>query len=175
MKNFNSFINENLDYPINKINIILDNMTMPIKFKIFDMTEEKGDIQLALLELSQRPEDFDKIWKEVESSLYFYHQESNVYTESTLDESYIYILSTDDWEGVYINGELIEEGHSIHFGNFIDKLIKDNVDFGKIPGKVNIYIDEDYFWDATDYHCPQTLKELQEISKKEGINIWEKM
>lgn len=87
MKNYEKFIKENLDYPINKINIILDNMTMPIKFKIFDMTEEKGDIQLALFELSQRPEDFDKIWKEVESKLYFYHQESNVYTESTLDES----------------------------------------------------------------------------------------
>jgi len=75
MKSFSQFINENIDYPIIKINMMLDKMTPDLKIKIFDLTEEKCDIKLALYELSKNPIQFNKMWEEFEKRFYFYHQE----------------------------------------------------------------------------------------------------
>jgi len=37
----------------------------------------------------------------------------------------------DDWEGLYIDGELFEEGHSIHWSRLLQKLIEKGVDLSK--------------------------------------------
>jgi hypothetical protein len=37
----------------------------------------------------------------------------------------------DDWEGLYIDGELFEEGHSLYWVRLLEKLIEKGVDLNK--------------------------------------------
>jgi len=74
LKKFSEFVKETVDYPVDKIQIILDVMNMNLKFKIFDLTKEKSDIHLALIELSKDEENFNYIWNSVHDNLYFRNQ-----------------------------------------------------------------------------------------------------
>lgn len=73
-------------------------------------------------------------------------------TES-IDNKNITILSTDDWSGLYYNGELIDEGHSINLYSVLKKLGYDIK---------SIHVDdveefENYFGSS----CPDTLEEVR--------------
>lgn len=77
IKNYKKYIKENIDYPINKINFILDNIYPEIKYQIFNLTSEKNDIQKAIYELSKNNKQaFEDVYKKIVNMSYFYHQES---------------------------------------------------------------------------------------------------
>lgn len=84
----------------------------------------------------------------------------------------IYVLRSDDWDGVYINNNLIMEGHSIDLSKFINKLIELGIDF-KNKTYDNKYIEGDKsenFFELSDYRCPETLEEVFKNYEKVGIN-----
>lgn len=133
-KSFNKFVYENLDYPITKINIMLDKMTPNLKFKILDLTEEKSDIQLALYELSKNPNLFNKIWNEFKNKLYFMHQE-NLITNYNLFKESIFV-SEDEINNMIDNKEYKPKRLELLKTN--DEPIKDIIrEMGDITIKIN--------------------------------------
>jgi hypothetical protein len=64
----------------------------------------------------------------------------------TIQSQKIVTIYGDDWQGVYVNDELIDEGHSINLFRVMKKLGYD---------MKNIYIEEEEFWEKFDYHCPK--------------------
>jgi hypothetical protein len=65
------------------------------------------------------------------------------------------IVSTDDWEGIYLDGELIYEDHRIHNYVWIE-LIKEHGAFSKEVE--NYWVDEDYMCDFGNF--PNRFKDI---------------
>lgn len=65
----------------------------------------------------------------------------------------ITILSTDDWEGLYHNGELLDEGHSINFYSILRKLGY-HIEYISVDDPEEF---ENYF----GTNCPDTLDEVK--------------
>ena len=80
-------------------------------------------------------------------------------------------FSGEDWTGIYKDGILYQEGHSIYWRNLIKNLISDKVDLSeyKLLSINDIYDDE--FWNKSGYSCPKTIDELINICKELNIKI----
>jgi hypothetical protein len=68
------------------------------------------------------------------------------YEEMPLKASLIFV-STDDWEGIYINGELEYENHRLHSGDWIEIIRKFN-GFREVK---RFWADEEYMHDVGSY------------------------
>lgn len=69
-----------------------------------------------------------------------------------MDIQNITVLSGDDWSGIYVNGVLKYENHSLHSSDI----------FNALDLKVNkIYIEGEDNWDHLNCSCPSTLAELE--------------
>jgi hypothetical protein len=137
LKSFGNFIKEDLDYPVLKISMLLDKMTPDLKIKIFDLTEEKGDIQIALYELSKNKTLFDEIWKGFHDQLYFMHQESVEDEWDSDDNEYDGNDGDDNDEIVnlmkskYTNSKSYEDMNKDELNKALNKAL-DNNDFESI-------------------------------------------
>jgi hypothetical protein len=71
------------------------------------------------------------------------------------------IVTGDDWQGIYIDGKLYNQGHSINYENVIENLgytIR------------HIYIENDETWEKLDYNCPEELEKVEIILNSEKYN-----
>ena len=66
----------------------------------------------------------------------------------------IEILRGDDWIGLYVDGNLVREGHRIQEEDMVRCVV------GVKPE--TLYADDDEFWDKWAAHCPQTWDEVKE-------------
>jgi len=80
-------------------------------------------------------------------------------------------FSGDDWVGIYKDGILYQQGHSIYWKNLLKDLINDKVDLSqyKLLSINDIYDEE--FWNKSGYNCPNTINELVNICKELNIKI----
>lgn len=70
----------------------------------------------------------------------------------SLDSKDLFILSGDDWKGLYYEDKLIYEGHSIDWLSVLKK-------FGY---KIEIqYLEDEEDWTKLGYSCPSELSELK--------------
>jgi hypothetical protein len=60
----------------------------------------------------------------------------------------VFATNDDDWEGLYINGKLVSEGHKLSFGDFAEA-------FGISYAKVSVEIDGS---------LPQNLNDLTQTN-----------
>jgi len=83
-------------------------------------------------------------------------------TES-VDNKEITILSTDDWQGLYYNGKLLDEGHSINLRDVLRQLGY-HIEYIGVDDPEEF---ENYFGSS----CPNTLDEvkLKIASKKYNL------
>ena len=127
-----------------------------------------------------KPEDnSDEGYFEVNGNIYvtsandirnFYHYltlqlKNNTLTESVQDNPFKYNMTKatfDDWVGLYVDGILIEQGHSIYWYRILEILINMKIDLGKyeIKSFPKELTEED--GDILGYHLPNTLQELYE-------------
>ena len=63
------------------------------------------------------------------------------------------LIDTDDWSGLYYNGKLVDEGHSIDWKYVIKKIFNCSIDSN--------YIDQEDFEEYFGSHCPETLDEVK--------------
>lgn len=80
----------------------------------------------------------------------------------SVDNKEITILRTDDWQGVYYNGELIDEGHSINLYNVLRTL-------GYHLDHINV--DGEEFEKLIGSSCPDTLDEVKMKLDAKKYNI----
>lgn len=66
---------------------------------------------------------------------------------SNNNQPVIQLLQGDDWVGLYIDGELRMEGHSLYIVGVIEEIT------GWTVGKV--YVDGDELWDEWGSRCPK--------------------
>lgn len=53
----------------------------------------------------------------------------------------VVLVKSDDWQGLYINNKLWEEGHHIEFSMIIDRCKKNGVDISDLE---EVWVSEDY-------------------------------
>jgi len=80
----------------------------------------------------------------------------------TIQSQKIVTIYGDDWQGVYVNDELIDEGHSINLFRVMKKLGYD---------MKNIHIEEEEFWEKFGYHCPEKLEDVEIILNSKKYNL----
>ena len=73
----------------------------------------------------------------------------------------ITIIYGDDWEGIYYNGELLNEGHSI---NLTDVLIK----LGYTIENKQVSEEE---WEELGDSCPEKLEDVNVILNSKKYNL----
>lgn len=73
----------------------------------------------------------------------------------------IRILNVEDWQGLYVNGILVDEGHSINLKQAIEKLIPE-VDLKSVW-----YDDIDPMLDKFGNHCPRNYSDLWDDGHEE--------
>lgn len=87
----------------------------------------------------------------------------------------------DDWEGLYVNGQLIDEGHSLYWSHVIKKLIQKGLDlsqykliglelYSKETGDYEdiAHEDADNNKDLLFYSCPKKISEFLDKVKEAG-------
>lgn len=74
----------------------------------------------------------------------------------------ITILYGDDWEGIYLNGKLIEQNHSIDNSKLLT-LLGYNVK--------SVYEDEEEIWEIMNYDCPEDIEKYYAIKNSEKYNL----
>lgn len=85
----------------------------------------------------------------------------------------IFFINWDDWSGLYINGELINQGHSINIYSTFKEICKLKINFSNY----NIYYletDRDLTEDDFEYfswNLPKTMKEYCDLLINLGIKI----
>lgn len=89
------------------------------------------------------------------------------------------IFLADDWEGLYVNDELADEGHSLNLSDVIEWLIEHNVSMGEMTynsfilskNGVNVdYITEDEC-DNIGSHCLSSLQSFIERCENFGYKV----
>ena len=68
----------------------------------------------------------------------------------------------DDWEGIYLDGELLNEGHSVNVVSLLMKL-----GYTIKPG---IYLKE-YEWEAIGNSCPEKLEDIKTKLASKKYNL----
>lgn len=76
------------------------------------------------------------------------------------------ILSGDDWKGIYVNGELKAENHSLNADNALAAL---DIAYE------SIYLESDYGWDCIGNCCPKTKSEFEELVKQYNLGVKRRM
>ena len=82
-----------------------------------------------------------------------------------INENYdeeITFVKGDDWEGVYINGELKDQGHSVDRDYLLELL-------GHKPN--NIYIEDEKIWEEFGFNCPEKLNDVQVVLNAKKYNL----
>jgi len=83
------------------------------------------------------------------------------FNESNNDKE-VTIIRGDDWSGVYLNGELMIEGHSIDEQSLLEAM-------GYfVSGK---YIDNEEIWEEMGNNCPQKLEDVEALLNSKKYNI----
>jgi len=83
----------------------------------------------------------------------------------------IITLSSEDWIGVYINGLLADQGHSVNFRNVIDYCILNEICFGEMKWvSINDRYEEE-FWNKLGYNCPDNFSEIVKTCEELGLDI----
>lgn len=68
-------------------------------------------------------------------------EQEDVFEPQSLDGTILRVI-WDDWMGLYLNGELLTEGHSFNTSDVIKKLIKGNISMGNMKyGSIHIIKD----------------------------------
>ncbi|MBD3195598.1 MAG: hypothetical protein GF317_11110 [Candidatus Lokiarchaeota archaeon] len=89
------------------------------------------------------------------------------------------VLLADDWEGLYVNDELADEGHSLNITDVIEWLIKNDVSMGEMTynffmlsknGEYVDYITEDEC-DEIGSHCLPSLHSFIERCEEFGYKV----
>jgi len=78
----------------------------------------------------------------------------------TIENKKLVIISGDDWEGIYIDGKLIDEGHSIDW-RFVLKVLGYNIS--------GTYIEDEEFWEIGN--LPDKLEDLEVILNSKKYNL----
>jgi len=81
--------------------------------------------------------------------------------ESQYDKE-IFLVVGDDWKGIYHNGKLISEGHSLDLYYVLEKL-------GYSIGAV--FIDDEETWDSFGNSCPEDLEEVKLRMNAKKYNV----
>lgn len=82
--------------------------------------------------------------------------------ESFQDEVKIEFLSTDDWQGIYIDGELKNEGHNLTAFDVL-KVLKIKYD--------SIYVEGEEFEELFGYSCPDDLETAKAEIQAKKYNL----
>ncbi len=72
------------------------------------------------------------------------------------------IIRGDDWEGIYYNGKLLEQGHSIQFDKVLEKLgyiVKSN------------YIENENDWEQLGWALPENIEDVQKVIEIKKYNV----
>lgn len=85
----------------------------------------------------------------------------------------IFFINWDDWSGLYINGDLINQGHSINIYSVFKEICKLKINFSNYK-ICNIEIDrnlnEDDF-EYFNYNLPKTMKEYCDGLTNLGVSL----
>lgn len=80
--------------------------------------------------------------------------------ENNIDKKLI-IMRGDDWEGVYYNGKLLYQGHSIRWDDVLKQLGYNTV---------SNYIEEEH-WEQLGWAFPENIEDVQKIIEIKKYNI----
>lgn len=72
----------------------------------------------------------------------------------------IFEFTVDDWSGIYLDGSLVEEGHSARWDQVIPQLVGHTIESYERSAYEHDEAFEEHFG-----RCPQTLDELKETLK----------
>lgn len=95
------------------------------------------------------------------------------------EKTLINVQLADDWEGIYHNGKLLNEGHSVRWDMVIDTLIKEGVDLsGYKYSRLNHYKDGQYedwtsigkWGEPVMHNLPGNITEYISEIKKHGYD-----
>ena len=80
----------------------------------------------------------------------------------SVEDKKITFVSGDDWEGIYLNGKLIDEGHYPDLSQVLKKL----------GYEINsIYIEQEEIWDEFGNTCPSNLEQVESIIAAKKYNL----
>ena len=83
------------------------------------------------------------------------------FNESTKNKE-ITILYGDDWEGIYLNGKLLDQNHSIDNSKLLE-LLGYSVKC--------VYEDDEEVWEIMDYYCPEDIEKYYAIKNSKKYNL----
>lgn len=79
-----------------------------------------------------------------------------------VDNKELTIVSGEDWEGIYYNNQLIDQGHSINWRNVLEH-------FGyTIKSKS---IDSEEQWEILGWNLPNQLSEVESLLNSKKYNL----
>jgi hypothetical protein len=82
------------------------------------------------------------------------------------ENEFVYVLG-DDWVALYVNGKLVDQGHSLSVRDIFDAIEKAG---GVITRTAQVECDEDWLMIRGDY--PPTLREVRLVgSFPHGLNL----
>jgi len=113
---------------------------------------EYGSEDVGRVKIFNPKDDSDKGYFEVNGKIHkidadeiriFYHYLNQLIknkpilesVENNIFEGTMVRVHFDDWEGLYIDGEIFEEGHSLYWVNLLEKLIKKGIDLNQYKFK----------------------------------------
>lgn len=97
-----------------------------------------------------------------------------------LSNKLTHVFFADDWEGLYIENELISEGHSLRLDEVLKWLIDNDVSMGDLKycnlqlskhHKNYSHVCENEIEDVFNCSLPQSLKEYIEKCEELGYNV----
>ena len=80
----------------------------------------------------------------------------------SVEDKNITIVSGDDWQGLYLNGELLDQGHSANLREVL-KSLGYNVE--------NIYIEQEEIWEELGNSCPNDLDHVKTVLASKKFNL----
>lgn len=101
-------------------------------------------------------------------------QRVNEMIESKIDfKKTIFFIYWDDWSGLYIDGNLINQGHSLNIYSIFKEICKLKINFSNYK-ICNLQIDRELNendFEYFNYNLPTTMKEYYDELTNLGINI----
>lgn len=94
-----------------------------------------------------------------------------------LGKKIVIVTLSDDWEGLYIDGELIEEGHSINYESVLKSMIKQKINLADYTfGRLKIMKNSKYYELSDDdvdelglSNLPTSLEEFLTLLHDDGF------
>jgi len=78
-----------------------------------------------------------------------------------IDDKKLIIMRGDDWEGVYYNGKLLYQGHSIRW----DEVLK------KLGYNITSNYIEDDDWESLDWSLSENIEDVEMIINSKKYNV----